>query len=315
MNLMNTASQVQWAPVHRAGLRRSVFGLGAVVALVGTPLVAPTPVVPQANAKQHTITGQVEGLDVKFIDATRLGTLTVVKSEPNWWDDRGGKKPFGPIDNIRFTAQRVQGIDLTTEKGMNQAKRLSVADARRQGFDRTFEAYTDSSGKAVFTGLPVGLYLVTEYEGADPTKEYRQSSPFLITIPIGETGSWNYNVTVNTKPKPEDNPGTPPDNPGTPPDKPGTPPDKPGTPPDKPGTPPDKPSTPGTPPPEHPDTPAPPNSPGGGHEGGESSSIIDRLAQTGAHLWWVALIGAMLVVLGAFTLLRRRRDLAESQAN
>ncbi|MGJ4152581.1 pilin N-terminal domain-containing protein [Corynebacterium macclintockiae] len=303
---MNTASQVRWAPVHRAGLRRSVFGLGAVVALVGTPLVAPTPVVPQANAKQHTITGQVEGLDVKFIDATRLGTLTVVKSEPNWWDDRGGKKPFGPIDNIRFTAQRVQGIDLTTEKGMNQAKRLSVADARRQGFDRTFEAYTDSSGKAVFTGLPVGLYLVTEYEGADPTKEYRQSSPFLITIPIGETGSWNYNVTVNTKPKPEDNPGTPPD-------KPGTPPDNPGTPPDKPGTPPDKPSTPGTPPPEHPDTPAPPNSPGGGHEDGESSSIIDRLAQTGAHLWWVALIGAMLVVVGAFTLLRRRRDLAESQ--
>ncbi|WP_293818544.1 pilin N-terminal domain-containing protein [uncultured Corynebacterium sp.] len=303
---MNTASQVQWAPVHRAGLRRSVFGLGAVVALVGTPLVAPTPVVPQANAKQHTITGQVEGLDVKFIGATRLGTLTVVKSEPNWWDDRGGKKPFGPIDNIRFTAQRVQGIDLTTEKGMNQAKRLSVADARRQGFDRAFEAYTDSSGKAVFTGLPVGLYLVTEYEGADPTKEYRQSSPFLITIPIGETGSWNYNVTVNTKPKPEDNPGTPPDNPGTPPDKPGTPPDKP-------GTPPDKPSTPGTPPPEHPDTPAPPKSPGGGHEGGESSSIIDRLAQTGAHLWWVALIGAMLVVVGAFTLLRRRRDLTESQ--
>ena len=244
---------------------------------------------------------------MKFIDANRLGTLTVVKSEPNWWDDRGGKKPFGPIDNIRFTAQRVQGIDLTTEKGMNQAKRLSVADARRRGFDRTFEAYTDSSGKAVFTGLPVGLYLVTEYEGADPTKEYRQSSPFLITIPIGETGSWNYNVTVNTKPKPEDNPGTPPD-------KPGTPPDKPGTPPDKPGTPPDKPSTPGTPPPEHPDTPAPPNTPDGGHEGGDSSSIIDRLAQTGAHLWWVALIGAMLVVVGALTLLRRRRDLAESQA-
>nr|WP_256374899.1 LPXTG cell wall anchor domain-containing protein [Corynebacterium sp. HMSC058E07] len=37
------------------------------------------------------------------------------------------------------------------------------------------------------------------------------------------------------------------------------------------------------------------------------------MAQTGAHLWWVALIGAMLVVVGAFTLLRRRRDLAESQ--
>jgi len=57
---------------------------------------------------------------------------------------------------------------------------------------------TDSDGKAVFAGLPAGLYLVTQKDAE--TCGYR-IAPFIVAVPSpNATGSgWNYNVTARPK--------------------------------------------------------------------------------------------------------------------
>ena len=53
-------------------------------------------------------------------------------------------------------------------------------------------------GTAVFSDLPLGLYLLTQNE---PVKGYYPVAPFVLTLPSQEEGEWVY--TVNADPKTE----------------------------------------------------------------------------------------------------------------
>lgn len=69
-------------------------------------------------------------------------------------------------------------------------------------------------GKATATGLELGLYLVVQSEAADG---YESISPFLVSIPMNEDGTYVYEVDATpklstltpTKPDTPTNPGTP----------------------------------------------------------------------------------------------------------
>lgn len=200
----------------------------AAMSLGGTAMVADA----------RTVIGVVDSQAVSAIDPARSIDLTLIKTPPNPYDDVPvGDIPGGVIEGVTFTVRKVNDVDLTTETGWARARGMSVAEARQRGFSEEHTAVTDAEGKAYFTGLSVGLYLVTETPPANPNVNYERSAEFLITLPTGgdDGEHWNYDVTVYTKdkvkptkpPKPTD-PPTPTPTPTTPaapvPDKGTTPP-------------------------------------------------------------------------------------------
>lgn len=162
-------------------------------------------------ADARTVIGVVDAQAVSAIDPARSIDLTLIKTPPN---------PDGVIEGVTFTVRKVNNVDLTTEAGWALARGMSVAEARQRGFSEEHSAVTDAEGKAYFTGLSVGLYLVTETVPSDANENYERSAEFLITLPTGgdDGQHWNYDVTVYTKdkvkptkpPKPTDPPTIPP---------------------------------------------------------------------------------------------------------
>ena len=77
-----------------------------------------------------------------------------------------------------------------------------------------------TNGKATFSGLGVGLYLIVQNKAADG---YSPLNPFLVSVPYMEDGQYRYHVTASVKseldrePKPGTTPPTkpPPDLPQT----------------------------------------------------------------------------------------------------
>jgi len=94
-----------------------------------------------------------------------------------------------------FSGARADFSDLATEKSLALAKELD-AYATANGIERMFKS-ANAQGKAVFTQLPAGLYLVTQANAAN--SEY-VVAPYLAAAPIpGDNGEWNYNVITYPK--------------------------------------------------------------------------------------------------------------------
>lgn len=54
----------------------------------------------------------------------------------------------------------------------------------------------NKNGKAVFSGLELGLYLIVQTEASDG---YEPLKPFLVTVPMDEGGSYQYKVNAEGK--------------------------------------------------------------------------------------------------------------------
>lgn len=110
--------------------------------------------------------------------------------------DTAGQKP---LSGVEFTVQRVSGIDLTTNAGWRDAAALSADEAAARAETPGRSGVTDADGNLSLTGLPLGLYLVTETSypaGVTPSK------PFLVTLPLThptERDTWLYDVHVYPK--------------------------------------------------------------------------------------------------------------------
>lgn len=110
-----------------------------------------------------------------------------------------------------FTAALVQGVDLTTPEGWNQVANLTpAAAANRVIAENTYTATTGTDGIARFdagpaspTGLPIGLYLVTET--VLPAGATNPAAPFLVTLPFptgpggAPSNQWIYDVHAYPK--------------------------------------------------------------------------------------------------------------------
>lgn len=110
--------------------------------------------------------------------------------------DTAGQKPLAGVE---FTVQRVADIDLTTNAGWREAASLSTEQAAARAETPGRTGVTDADGEVSLTGLPLGLYLVTETAypaGVTPSK------PFLVTLPLThptERDTWLYDVHVYPK--------------------------------------------------------------------------------------------------------------------
>ncbi|MCX7492009.1 pilin N-terminal domain-containing protein [Corynebacterium sp. P6129] len=161
--------------------------------------------VPLAHAE--VVTGNDAGLSVDGIQAGRSVQLTIHKAAPNPFNDvPPGELPPGGVAGATFTLERLGGYSLGDPLVWDSFRTLSVEDTESAEVLDRFSAVTDSGGNAVFSDLPQGLYRVRETPPADPSKEFRISAPFLITLPVAdaEGSSWAYEVTITPKNKPHE---------------------------------------------------------------------------------------------------------------
>ena len=180
-----------------------IVSLGVALTFVSTSLVAG--VTPVATAE--VVTGNVQNLSPDTIDRSRTVDLTLHKSKPNPFDDvPEGELPKGGVSGAVFTLERLGGYDLDDPEVWKSFKSLDLEDVQDAQVEARFSGITDQDGNAIFTGLPQGLYRVSETPPDDPTKDFRVSSPFLLTLPVAnEDGSgWAYSVVVSPKKKPDD---------------------------------------------------------------------------------------------------------------
>ncbi|QIU87133.1 SpaH/EbpB family LPXTG-anchored major pilin [Trueperella pyogenes] len=128
-----------------------------------------------------------------------------------------------PLENVKFDLYKVEGVDLTTNKGWEAAKALyerkvNVADLQKgvEGTEFKFVKHeksgvTNASGEAKIEAK-VGLYLVvenlgesTDIKGGGKTYSAAQITginPFLVTLPMtnpDKRDSWMYDVHVYPK--------------------------------------------------------------------------------------------------------------------
>lgn len=176
------------------------------------------------KAAAATLTGAVLAMSFSvapaqaapLVDGDQLGSITVHKFErpstPTGLPNDGtavDTTGLTPLAGIEFTIAQVNNIDLATNAGWESASNLSSvfspADPSGSiaGAGFTLGAgqaqTTDAAGTAAFTGLPVGLYLVTETgfpAGVTP------SAPFLVSVPLTDPNNldtWLYDVHVYPK--------------------------------------------------------------------------------------------------------------------
>lgn len=176
---------------------------------------------PFAVADERVISGNDRDVDASAVDSSRLIDVTFRKIPLNPYDDREPNSlPDGGVEGLSFTLSKVRGIDVTTEAGRAAAKKLNVEKAREAGVDKVASERTDAEGKALFTGLHPGLYLVEE-SAPDSEHDYRLSDPRLIILPLGNpTGTeFEYDSVAVMKGRSS----TPPETPSTTPPKTTTP--------------------------------------------------------------------------------------------
>ena len=142
------------------------------------------------------------------LDATRNGSITIhkyVKDADNGTTEGNGLEDTSnhgtPLDGATFTVEKLTNVDLTTQAGWEKLAGYNgnVDTAKADGTDAAVEKTTAGGGLAVFDGLPLGAYVVTET--ATPPG-YVGSKPFIITVPMThptDLNKWVYDVHAYPK--------------------------------------------------------------------------------------------------------------------
>ncbi|MGO2863061.1 MAG: SpaH/EbpB family LPXTG-anchored major pilin [Brevibacterium sp.] len=150
--------------------------------------------------------------NVGNIDTSKTGSIIVHKYDGSYGSDGGNgsaisdtSKLGNPLAGATFTVEKVtskggQTIDLTTPEGWDAISGLQASEVAAGGFtkEKKGEKTTTSDGLATFSGLPLGLYLVTET--GTPADATSTTDPFLVTLPLSQSGGkWLYDVNVYPK--------------------------------------------------------------------------------------------------------------------
>ncbi|MFL6061826.1 MAG: SpaH/EbpB family LPXTG-anchored major pilin [Marmoricola sp.] len=140
-------------------------------------------------------------------DPGQVGSLTIHKTRAG---DALSGVPGAPIAGVTFSVQQVTGIDLATTQGWQDASTLSAsfdaddASGSIQAAGHGLAAAagspvaTDAAGEASLSGLPLGLYLVSETSWPAGTTP---SAPFVVAVPQTRTEGtgWQYDIDVYPK--------------------------------------------------------------------------------------------------------------------
>lgn len=133
------------------------------------------------------------------IDASKTGSITINKYEGQPGDTST------PLPGTTFTVEQInladtelnpRGYNLDRQQAWDVVAKWAdnVAEAPAAGYSG--EQATNDEGTATFTGLPVGLYRVTEQARGGG---YTVAPPFFVTIPRTDGDGVSYDVTVSPK--------------------------------------------------------------------------------------------------------------------
>lgn len=110
-----------------------------------------------------------------------------------------------PVQGVTFSVRRVThatALDLTKSSTWQTLSTLTPVQVTAAGsgyaLGTAATQVTTSAGLATFNSLPVGVYLVEETAVGNQPVALR-AQPFLVSIPLPESGAWVYDVHVYPK--------------------------------------------------------------------------------------------------------------------
>lgn len=107
------------------------------------------------------------------------------------------KNEGGSVNYVLADPYKKTGVDF---EGMDASESLKAAkDLSEIRNDPDGSAVTSSSGTAVFSDLPSGMYLVTESDASGTAARYEKFDPFLVSLPEAVSGKWKTEVTAEPK--------------------------------------------------------------------------------------------------------------------
>lgn len=137
------------------------------------------------------------------------GTLTAIRV--GYVDEEDGNYFFSQ----EFTNTQIEDI---TSSGAPKAQE-EFYENNKGDYDFYTQTQTVKDGKATFTELSTGLYLIVQNRAADG---FSKLGAFLVSVPYMENGEYQYHVTASIKselerePEPTEPPPTEPDDPKLP---------------------------------------------------------------------------------------------------
>ncbi|WP_201613146.1 SpaH/EbpB family LPXTG-anchored major pilin [Gulosibacter hominis] len=159
-------------------------GAGAATAATVDPTPTPTPGPGNVN------------FDAK-------GSIIVHKHEqPNPQGEVGDGSDLGvlpgALEGVPFTVEQLD-IDLTDPAAWDQLEGLQPGDVDVMDGGYSDTLTTDGDGIANFTGLPVGVYLVTEGDAPAELGIVNKAAPFIVVVPTSINDTWTYDVHAYPK--------------------------------------------------------------------------------------------------------------------
>jgi fimbrial isopeptide formation D2 family protein/LPXTG-motif cell wall-anchored protein len=150
-----------------------------------------------ANATEVTGVGN--------IDTSKTGSLTLHKFDGSHGAAGDGSKISdtdalgNPIEGAGFTLYKVNGVDLTTTAGWDEASKAKADDYTGTALTQIGdEKFTNAAGEIDWGNLDLGLYKVRET--SLPAAVTAGTADFLVTLPLPKgNGDWLYDVNVYPK--------------------------------------------------------------------------------------------------------------------
>ncbi|MCD8125055.1 MAG: LPXTG cell wall anchor domain-containing protein [Lachnospiraceae bacterium] len=148
----------------------------------------------------------VTAFAAEVIDADRTGSISVTMQDASGTVVEGGSLALYQVAVVYVDETLQNSYELTEDFADSGVDLDELSD---EALAETLEAYVDSEaldayqtaeigedGAAVFTELPVGIYLVVQTEAADG---YELVSSFVVTVPLSSDGTLIYDVDASPK--------------------------------------------------------------------------------------------------------------------
>ena len=162
-------------------MKKVITLLLALSVLISLPLTAYAHDVPQD--RDDCSIEVIVRYDGENVDG---GTLTVIKV--GYVDEEDGNYFFSQ----EFTNIKIEDV---TSSGAPKAQK-EFYDNNKGNYDFYSQTQTMKDGKATFTGLSTGLYLIVQNKAADG---FSKMGAFLVSVPYMENGEYKYHVTASIK--------------------------------------------------------------------------------------------------------------------
>ncbi|WP_449283138.1 SpaH/EbpB family LPXTG-anchored major pilin [Leucobacter sp.] len=187
--------------------QRGRFGRRALAA-IGVTALAVVGAITSASAAS-AVDEPVSPTVVGNIDTGQARSLTVHK-----YEEQGSTSPLNPdgsetpsgnaLSGVEFTVAQVDGIDLTNPDDWAVVPSLQYSGGRvTDGVDTYSVTAVGTqetvSGSTTFSGLGIGVYLVTEGADNGGNSIVSKAEPFFVTVPLPHDNEWLYDVHVYPK--------------------------------------------------------------------------------------------------------------------